>query len=255
MICGMKEIIKYKMIIAHLNNIKKNLKNKGWSIINIKNLNKLENLTTDFIKQLKVNILIKKEFQKYKINNIYDLREYAYKLDDSVVNSIRKTYLENFSFDSIKIYSDIIKSIFGKEILLQKFPQIQLHIPKRSSTKTLPHSEIMAGHSPYTYNIWIPFHDIEDNSGIFVIDDILSIKLADIELSKKVKSREKLLDEYKYFPKLKFGEAIIFNSFVYHGSVYHASKNARISIDIRIQKLNNPLFQKFNDFFSYVKIL
>ena len=42
----------------------------------------------------------------------------------------------------------------------------------------------MAGHSPYTYNIWIPFHDVTDKSGIFLIDDSLSVKFCDSEIKK-----------------------------------------------------------------------
>ena len=46
-----------------------------------------------------------------------------------------------------------------------------------------------------------------------------------------------------YFPKIKFGEVLIFNPFVYHGSIYHKSEYARISVDARFQSLNKPLFQ------------
>ena len=56
------------------------------------------------------------------------------------------------------------------------------------------------------------------------------------------------------FPKIKFGEALIFNPFVYHGSIYHDSNYARISLDVRFQSLNKPLFQKYNDFFKAIEL-
>ena len=56
-----------------------------------------------------------------------------------------------------------------------------------------------------------------------------------------------------YFPKIKFGEALIFNPFVYHGSIYH-KEYARISVDARFQSLNKPLLQKYNDFFKTIEL-
>ena len=51
-----------------------------------------------------------------------------------------------------------------------------------------------------------------------------------------------------FFPKIKFGEALVFNPFVYHGSIHHKNKRSRISLDVRLQRLDRPLFQKYNDF-------
>ena len=41
---------------------------------------------------------------------------------------------------------------------------------KKSVTSLSPHIELMAGHSPYVFNFWIPFHQIDSNKGIWVID-------------------------------------------------------------------------------------
>jgi len=158
--------------------------------------------------------------------------------------------LNKFSDNILYAFSSALIPLFGRQVLVQKYPQIQVHVGFRDLTRTFPHFEMMAGHSPFTYNIWVPFHDIIDNSGIFIIDDQLSVKLCDEEIQKKIKNRRRLLSDYLFFPKLKFGEALIFNPFVYHGSILHESNKSRISVDLRLQRFSHPLFQKYNDFFT-----
>ena len=64
----------------------------------------------------------------------------------------------------------------------------------------------MAGHSPYTYNIWIPFHDVTDKSGIFLIDDSLSVRFCDKEIKKNIKDRENFCQIKCIFLKLNLGK-------------------------------------------------
>ena len=94
---------------------------------------------------------------------------------DNILNLIRRLYLNKFSTNILKAFSQDLIPIFGKKLLVQRYPQIQIHAGFKNSTKTVPHSEMMAGHSPFTYNIWLAFHDIIDKSGIFLIDDKLSV--------------------------------------------------------------------------------
>ena len=226
-----------------------NLKNDGWTIIKSKNISDIEILSKNFLQELK-----KSKILNLKIENINFLRRFVNKLDDNVLNSIRKIYLNKFSENIIKAFSQELAPLFGKKLLVQKYPQIQIHSGFKNSTKTFPHYEMMAGHSPYTYNIWLPFHDIVDKSGIFLIKDKLSVKLCDKEIKNNINDREKFLSKKMFFPKLKFGEALVFNPSVYHGSIYHNNTSSRISVDVRLQKQNHPLFQKYNDFFKTVDL-
>ena len=227
-----------------------NLTNKGWSIIKAKRIKNVELLSKRFLLELKKN----KVSKLFDYKSISSFRKFAKKLDDDVLNLIRKLYLNKFSENILKVFSHDLTPIFGKKLLVQKYPQIQIHSGFKNSTKTFPHYEMMAGHSPYTYNIWLPLHDIVDKSGIFLIDDKLSVKLCDKEIKNNINNREDFLSNRMFFPKLKFGEAIIFNPFVYHGSVYHQNKNSRVSLDVRIQNFKHPLFQKYNDFFKTINL-
>ena len=55
-------------------------------------------------------------------------------------------------------------------------------------------------------------------------------------------------------PSESLGYSLIFNPFVYHGSIYHNSNYARISLDVRFQSLEKPLFQKYNDYFKTAEL-
>ena len=62
----------------------------------------------------------------------------------------------------------------------------------------------------------------------------------DVELSKMI---PKCL-------KIKFGQAVLFHPFSHHGAKNHSKKKARISIDIRFQDIQYPLFEKNLDYFK-----
>ena len=112
----------------------------------------------------------------------------------------------------------------------------------------------MAGHSPFTFNFWLPFHNVETKTGIYIVNSVKSVELCDYEINNKITNRLDLLKEHMYFPEVKYGEALLFNGFVYHGTVDHDVKQARISLDLRLQSRAKPLFQKFNEFFRKVKL-
>ena len=55
-------------------------------------------------------------------------------------------------------------------------------------------------------------------------------------------------------PRLKFGQAIIFNPFVIHGNIPFKSDLARIACNVRFQSFDKPLLQKNTDYLKYYKL-
>ena len=55
-------------------------------------------------------------------------------------------------------------------------------------------------------------------------------------------------------PRLKFGQAIIFNPFVLHGNIPFQSGFARIACNVRFQSCNKPLLQKNTDYLKYFRL-
>tara|TARA_Y100000590_G_scaffold14377_1_gene17289 strand:- start:5152 stop:5865 length:714 start_codon:yes stop_codon:yes gene_type:complete len=235
-----------------MNKIKKKLIQKGWSVIKCKNYKDAENISKVFLNELKKNKKLKSLLRKRKVKNIDDLRKFSNTVDDKTLNFMKKIYLNTCSEKILRSFASVLVPIFGKKLFVQKHPQIQFHRGFSTSRITSPHNEMMAAHSPFTYNIWFPFHDIFENFGLYVIDDRLSVKLCDVELKKKINSREDLIKKYQFFPKIKFGEAIIFNAFVYHGAQFHKNKKARISLDVRFIRFDKPFLERYTDFFKKI---
>ena len=55
-------------------------------------------------------------------------------------------------------------------------------------------------------------------------------------------------------PRLKFGQAIVFNPFVLHGNVTFNSKFARIACSVRFQSYNKPLLQQNSNNLKYYRL-
>ena len=55
-------------------------------------------------------------------------------------------------------------------------------------------------------------------------------------------------------PRLKFGQAIVFNPFIIHGNVTFNSKFARIACSVRFQSCRKPLLQKNSDYLKYYRL-
>ncbi len=109
--------------------IKDNLKSRGWSKVTCSNVQQFDTFSNDFLNLLQEKVEVKVAFRELGISNIEELREKAKFLDNYIINHIRKTYLANFSRSIMDLFSDFIKAIFGNQILVQKYPQIQLHLP------------------------------------------------------------------------------------------------------------------------------
>ena len=238
----------------NINNLKELLNLNGWAKFKVKDIEKFTFLKSHILNGLKKNQIIDEDFKKKNINSVTELRQKSSELNNNIVNIIRKEYIQDLSFHSLDCFREYIIPLFGKKILSQKFPQIQINISSNQSTKTPPHSEIMSGHSPFTYNFWIPLHKVEGNSGLYLVDLKQSIYASDMEIDGEIKNRYDYLKDFIFFPEVDEGEALIFNPFIYHGSVNHKFKNSRFSIDIRLQSINKPLFQKFNEYFKIIEL-
>ena len=112
----------------------------------------------------------------------------------------------------------------------------------------------MSGISPYSFIIWAPLHDLDDDGGVFYINSQQSKNIMYEEIKRGVVNSPWMFEQFgEQKPiKMNYGEAIIFNPFVIHGNVPFVSKLARIACSIRVQDINLPLMQKNSDFFKVV---
>lgn len=225
------------------------IKSPGYVIVKIDNLKILDKLKNKFSKKLNLNVAT---------NNFDDLRVKMTSMSKSEINNIMIKLLSfseaaEMMFDAFKVQ---IKKLAGNEIFLQRRANTIFNIPGKNQRRQWPHYELMSGISPFTFVLWAPFHDLDDDGGIFYIDQKRSFRIIKKEHAKGLVNGPTILNmKFNEKPiKLKYGEAIIFNPFILHGNVNFNSKKARMACSIRFQSAKHPLMQKNSDFFKYKKI-
>ena len=120
----------------------------------------------------------------------------------------------------------------------------------------MPHIMAMSGIAPHTITFWAPLHDVEDNTGLWIIDQHQSMDLLNKEKDTGRVMGENILDinspgmRGHKFISMAFGEAIIFNPFCLHGSVLNMTKRSRISMTFRFQSRSEKLFLKGSEYFT-----
>tara|TARA_B100001063_G_scaffold247285_1_gene292153 strand:+ start:1289 stop:1993 length:705 start_codon:yes stop_codon:yes gene_type:complete len=223
---------------------------KGYSVFSIKNINILENLRKEFVERI---------YSDNKSNkDISDVRRLLAKMSKAEINKSMISLLSfaNLSDMMIDACSDIVEELCGKDLFIQRRAHTIINVPGEGQAKQWTHYELMSGISPFTYVIWAPLHDLDDNGGVYYVDLGKSSKIMkEEELSGVVNGKRVLNLMANQKPiKLRFGEAIIFNPFILHGNISFESEFARVACNVRFQSSNKPLLQKNSDYLKYFKL-
>lgn len=119
----------------------------------------------------------------------------------------------------MNMYRDFIKEIklqyFKESIVYQKKPTIRVHLPKNVSTGTY-HRDSEYGHSVNEINFWLPLTDAKKTSALHIESEYMSENFIPVEV--------------------KYGEFLIFNSQLKHGTEVNQENSTRISFDFRIMR-------------------
>ena len=221
----------------------------GYSIENIQNMEVFENLRKTFIKKMGF------DNNKDTINNI---RQKMAKLSKVEIN---KAMVNLLSFNEasekmIQSCSNIVSELSGNEIIIQRRANTIFNVPGKDERRQWPHYELMSGISPFTYVIWAPFHDLDDDGGVYYVKQDESFDIIKKEEAQGLVNGPEILNmmnDQKPL-KLKYGQVVVFNPFILHGNVEFNSSMARIACSVRFQNKNEPLMQKNSDFFKLYKI-
>ena len=221
----------------------------GYSVENIQNMEVFENLRKTFIKKMGF------DNNKDTINNI---RQKMAKLSKVEIN---KAMVNLLSFNEasekmIQSCSNIVSELSGNEIIIQRRANTIFNVPGKDERRQWPHYELMSGISPFTFVIWAPFHDLDDDGGVYYVKQDESFDIIKKEEALGLVNGPEILNmmnDQKPL-KLKYGQVVVFNPFILHGNVEFNSSMARIACSVRFQNKNEPLMQKNSDFFKLYKI-
>ena len=223
---------------------------QGYAVIPIENMKTFIKLRDSFIERINISNGSEK--------NIDFVRKAMAKMSKAEINRSMIDLLKftNLSEMIINSCPKLVESLCGKELFIQRRATIIMNVPGEGQAKQWPHYELMSGISPFTYVIWAPLHDLEDQSGAYYINQKKSLEVMKKEQAAGLVNGPTVLNmmqNQKPTP-LKFGQAIIFNPFVLHGNVTFNSKFARIAYSVRFQSNNKPLLQKNSDYLKYYRL-
>ena len=222
--------------------------------------------TIDFksviISELISKKIVKEEkFKKYNYN-LDDLhlclKDDLKCLDDSEQNSISVSFYETSEKIKemyIKFISNIISPIFQDKIYYQIIPTFRFHFPNQKGYewKNRYHTDIMLGHPPYEFNVWLPFTNAFDTNSMRLTslnDSVEIYKICNNNfeiLAEKCQYDDDFISHLSSKSsslEMKYGEFIIFDSKCLHCTQHNVTNKTRISMDIRIMLENN--FSKYS---------
>tara|TARA_B100001758_G_C18415378_1_gene619116 strand:- start:2579 stop:3466 length:888 start_codon:yes stop_codon:yes gene_type:complete len=177
-------------------------------------------------------------------------------LDESEQNNISISFYET-SKTLKKNYVNFIKQevskLFEKKIHYQIVPTFRFHFPKQKgyNWNDRYHTDIMLGHPPFEFNIWMPFTKVYSSNSMRLTPYDDSVKIIssynyDFELfAKDVQYNKSLIQHIRSKSKpleMNYGEFVIFDPRCLHCTQYNDTKDTRISMDIRIileNEINN----------------
>ncbi len=223
----------------------------GYAIFSIENIKIFKKLRDSFLKNLKLPNRHKK--------NINNAREQIAKMSKAEINRSMINFLtfnKNLSEMMIKSCPKLIKDLCGKDLFIQRRAHTTINVPGNEHTKQWTHYEMISGISPFSYIFWAPLHDLDDDGGAYHIDLKSSLRIMKKEEQEGLVNGPRVLEMMgsKNPPRLKFGQAIIFNPFVLHGNIPFQSRFARIACNVRFQSCNKPLLQKNTDYLKYFRL-
>ena len=223
----------------------------GYAICDVENTIILKELRESFIRSM-----TKKD---KTIKDINEIRREIAKMSKGEINKIMINFLthnKNLSEMMVSSFKNLIKKLCGKKLFIQRRATIIMNVPGKNQAKQWPHYELMSGISPYTYVIWAPLHDLEENSGVYYIEQKESFEIMQKEQKMGLVNGPTVLNLMgnKKTEPLKFGQAIIFNPFIIHGNVSFDSNLARVAYNVRFQSCEKPLLQKNSDYLKYYKL-
>ena len=222
----------------------------GYAVCPIENLQLFKKLRDSFVEKMNISTKSKK--------NINVVRKAMAKMSKAEINRsmINLLTFTNLSGMMINSCPSLVETLCGKELFIQRRAHTIINVPGSEHSKQWTHYEMMSGISPFTYVIWAPLHDLEDDGGAYHIDQKISLEVMKKEQEAGLVNGPTVFNMMKKQkpPRLKFGQVVVFNPFVLHGNVTFNSKFARIACNVRFQSCNKPLLQKNSDYLKYHRL-
>ena len=222
-------------------------KKKGYLILNVKKQEYLNYIQNKVIKSTQFKLNKNKTSNLYFLNNIHkkikvmELNKFRVKIM-SLINNDKK-----FKHCIYEISKEILDSLLGNELVMQKRISLSIQFPKDKSSLLPVHSDTWSGLSPFEAVVWIPLVNCYRTKSMYILPPDENLKFV-----KKFKNLVKS-DSQKIFKviknkivwlNIKYGQILIFNQQLPHGNVVNDEKETRWSINCRFKSVFSPYADK-----------
>ena len=225
---------------------------KGFMKISCSNVESLIELRTQ-ISSICENVFKKKWEIPDSFSYFHRGIDENFNLNEKRVSLISKcTELVPFQNQIYKAFDRYIDSLIGTDVLVQK---------KMNLVIDLPHSEANAEfhrdaplNSFYELVFWIPLTSSKNSKNFYILDKLQSKKV--LTESRNRENWADLVGKYESIGnrlEVNFGEALVFNAGLFHGSIKNLTDETRWTINVRFKHVFSPSGKK--DPFQFFSIL
>ena len=220
---------------------------KGYCVVKANNIKLLEKAQDRIVE------LARNHKKLRDVSSIKELREKLKTLNGNEINDLNLFMLSFSELSSMMVeaFSESVKKISGEALFLQRRAHIVLNISGNKGSAVMAHVDGMSGISPFAFTLWTPGHDVDDDTGVWILDQDTSMRHLEQERENDCVMGDDVLALYKDIKpaRLKLGEAVIFNPYAMHGAVAHDNRLSRIGLSTRFQSRKYPLFIRNSEFY------
>ena len=231
---------------------------KGWEVNDSLSLVNLKQLRQSIYEIVAEEFNLDEQDPEIGFNNFHNLVKNLLdtELNKKKVNIIKKISNNHKLVDLIfSSFAEKIENMLGKDLLVQKTINLVIQTPN-DLNPTIPHRDAPPN-SYFELVIWIPLVDCNKTKSMYTID-METTKFALDELEKNPENWTDFLEKFKnkkIYPNVKFGQALFFLPYIYHGSDKNETNETRFSLNIRFKGLFSPSGKKFPlHFFRLFKV-
>jgi len=235
--------------------ISRDFENKGYIIRNVADQKSLKVIQNFFVKEIHRNIKISKNLDNSTLlNSFHKMIKYnnLNVLRLKIINSMEKNK------DLRKLYylaaKPFIETIVGNELSMQLRINLSIQLPNDKSSLLSVHSDVWSGDSPFEVVAWIPLVDCYDTKTMYILPPKKNKKF----ILKKYKNSKTIFKSiYKdlIWPKVNFGQVLIFNQALPHGNVVNKENETRWSMNCRFKNVFTPYGdKKLGEFFEPITL-
>tara|TARA_Y100000389_G_scaffold197731_1_gene232867 strand:- start:2591 stop:3385 length:795 start_codon:yes stop_codon:yes gene_type:complete len=227
-------------------------KNKGYLIAKVYDLKSLDYIKDQTIKNLKKILGLKKSF-KLNLNKLHTV------ISQKKLNEVRLSLINinnkdsNFKFHYFKIAKDLIYTIVGNELMMQKNINHSIQLPNDKSSLLPVHSDVWSGDSPFEINLWLPLVDCYKTKSMYILNPKDNKHFINLMKKENINSSNQIFNKIKKkveWLNVNYGEFLLFNQTLPHGNVVNKEKDTRLSMNCRFKSIYSPYGdKKIGEFF------